>query len=140
MHFSYLNWLAQPHVITTNTVFDVDLWRYTSGFTNASPSYSVDNATNGTIALLADGHTARFTANSNFFGLASLRFVVTASDPTTYTNTIGILISIPLASRDSLIWRGDGNGNIWAVSGPANFFDVPGVLPFATALNTSSSD
>ena len=38
----YLNWLADPHALTvTNTAVDVDLWLYTSGFTNASPVYSV---------------------------------------------------------------------------------------------------
>ena len=38
----YLNWLADPHALTaTNTAVDVDLWPYTSGFTNAGPLYSV---------------------------------------------------------------------------------------------------
>jgi len=29
------------------------------------------------------------------------------------------LVSLPLASRDVLIWRGDGTGNVGAASGPA---------------------
>jgi autotransporter-associated beta strand protein len=136
----YLNWLAEPHVITTNNYVDVDLWQYTSGFTNAIPTYSVDNATNGTIALLGDGHTARFTAISNFVGLAAFRFILTASDSTSYTNTIGILISVPEASRDVLIWRGDGTGNVWAASGPANFFDGTNLVSFTSGDNVTFDD
>jgi autotransporter-associated beta strand protein len=135
----YLNWLAEPHVITTNNPVDVDLWRFTSGFTNASPTYSVDNATNGTIVLLGDGHTARFTATNNFFGLASFRIIVTASD-STYTNTIGIFVSAPIAPPDSLIWRGDGVANIWAASGPANFFDGTNLVSFTSSDNVTFDD
>jgi autotransporter-associated beta strand protein len=135
----YLNWLAEPHIITTNTFVDVDLWHYTSGFTNASPTYSADTATNGTVTLLGDGHTARFTATSNFVGLASFRLIVIASD-SSYTNTIGILISVPEASHDSLIWRGDGNGNIWAASGPANFFDGTNLVSFTSGDNVTFDD
>jgi autotransporter-associated beta strand protein len=136
----YVNWLAEPHVITTNNFVDVDLWRYTSGFTNASPTYSPDNATNGTVALLGDGHTVRFTATSNFFGLASFRFIVIASDSSAYTNVIGVFISVPDASHDSLVWRGDGNGNIWAASGPANFFDGTNLVSFTSGDNVTFDD
>src|SRR6185436_2292229 len=53
----YLNWLAEPHVVAaTNQTVDVELWQYTSGFTNVTPTYVVDNATNGTVVLLANGH------------------------------------------------------------------------------------
>jgi autotransporter-associated beta strand protein len=135
----YLNWLAEPHVITTNSFVDVDLWRFTSGFTNAGATYSVDNATNGSVALLGDGHTARFTT-SNFSGLASFRFSVTASDSTSYTNTIGVLISAPVAPPDSLIWRGDGAANIWAASGPANFFDGTNLVSFTSGDNVTFDD
>jgi autotransporter-associated beta strand protein len=136
----YLNWLAEPHIITTNNFVDVDLWRYTSGFTNASPAYSVDTATNGSVNILGDGHTARFTANSNFFGLASFRFAVTASDTTSYTNTFGILVSAPAPSHDSLIWRGDGIANIWATSGTTNFFDGTNLVSFTSGDNVTFDD
>ena len=39
--------------------------------------YSFD-PTNGSVSLLVDGRTARFTATSNYFGLASFQFA--ASD------------------------------------------------------------
>jgi autotransporter-associated beta strand protein len=136
----YLNWLAEPHVITTNSLIDVDLWRFTSGFTNVSPTYSVDNATNGTVSLLGDGHAVRFTANTNFFGLASFRFAVAASDSTAYTNIIGILISAPVAPPDSLIWRGDGSANVWAASGPATFFDGTNLVSFTSGDNVTFDD
>jgi autotransporter-associated beta strand protein len=136
----YLNWLAEPHLISTNTSVDVDLWQYTCGFTNANPTYSVDSAINGTATLLGDGHTAHFTATSNFFGLASFRFIVTASDSTAYTNTVGVLISAPVAPPDSLIWRGDGSANIWASSGPANFFDGTNLVSFTPGDNVTFDD
>ena len=64
----YLNWLADPHALTvTNTPVAVDLWQYTGGFTNASPVYSVNNASNGVVTLNADGHTAQFTPGPEFF-------------------------------------------------------------------------
>ena len=112
----YLNWLAEPHALTaTNTAVDVDLWQYTSGFTNASPVYSVDNATNGAVAL-TNGHIARFTPVTNFCGLGGFRIRVIASDGTGYTNTV----IVPACSRrctppSNLIWRGDGVANLWAV-------------------------
>lgn len=38
--------------------------------------FGVGGATNGSVALLADGHTARFTPATNFFGLASFNYTV----------------------------------------------------------------
>ncbi len=46
---NYLNWLATPHASAPkNSLVDVDLWQFTAGFTNASPTYSVMLPTNGT--------------------------------------------------------------------------------------------
>jgi len=110
---NYLNWLAAPHAVAPkNSLVDADLRQYTSGFTNASPVYSVSAPTNGTIALLADGHTAEFTATGNFSGLGSFNFSVRASDDSALTNTVGVLVMATGLSQN-LTWRGDGAINNW---------------------------
>lgn len=117
----YLNWLAEPHALTvTNTPVEVDLWLYTSGFTNANPIYIVDNATNGTVNVLANGHIARFTPATNFTGLGGFRFAVLASDGTAYTNSIGIVISA-LPQPRNLVWVGDNQSNVWDIGNTPNW-------------------
>jgi hypothetical protein len=87
----YLNWLADPHVAGNgNSTIDLDLNQYASGFVN-SPAFSVSNPVNGTVALLADGHTARFTPNAGFYGLGSYKFIVTDSAGSAMTLTVGVL-------------------------------------------------
>jgi autotransporter-associated beta strand protein len=110
---NYLNWLAAPHAVSPkNSFVDVDLRQYTGGFTNVSPVYAAFAPTNGTVALLADGHTAEFTAAGNFSGLGSFNFSVRASDGSTMTNTVGVLVTITGASQN-LTWLGDGTANNW---------------------------
>jgi hypothetical protein len=62
-----------------NTVVDFDLSTLVdAGSTPASQClFSVTGATNGTAALLADGHTARFLPASNFVGMARFSYTVT---------------------------------------------------------------
>jgi hypothetical protein len=87
----YLNWLADPHVAGNgNSTIDLDLNQYASGFVN-SPAFSVSNPVNGTVALLADGHTARFTPNAGFYGLGSYKFIVIDSAGSAMTLTVGVL-------------------------------------------------
>ena len=110
---NYVNWLAGPHaVVSKNSFGDVDLRQYTGGFTNASPVYGAFSATNGTVALQADGHTARFTPTANFSGLGSFNFSVRANDGSAMTNTVGVLTTATGLPRN-LIWRGDGVTNNW---------------------------
>ena len=110
---NYLNWLAGPHAVASkNSFVDVDLKQYTSGFTNVSPNYAVLLPTNGSVALLADGHTAEFTASGNFSGLGSFNFSVRASDGTMMTNIVSVLVTATGASQ-ILTWRGDGAINNW---------------------------
>jgi autotransporter-associated beta strand protein len=110
---NYLNWLAAPHAVAPkNSLVDVDLRQYTGGFANASPSYSVMLPTNGTVALLADGHTAEFTATGNFSGLGSFNFYVHGNDGSAMTNTVGVLVMATGASQN-LTWHGDGTVNNW---------------------------
>jgi fibronectin type 3 domain-containing protein len=89
----YINWLAAPHATTvTNTPVSVDLSQYTGGFTGASPVYSANNTSHGTI-VLNSGHIVQFTPASNFFGLGSFNFSVVASDGSIMTNTVTICIT-----------------------------------------------
>lgn len=76
----YLNWLADAHALCDRNGFaDVDLRTATGGSTNHV--FAVNAATNGTVALLADGFTARFTAAANTNGAGNFTFTVT--DPAT---------------------------------------------------------
>ena len=90
---NYLNWLAGPHTVATNYIVLVDLSQYAAGFATVSPAYSVSGATNGTVSLLADGHTARFIFPNGFSGLGGFNFAVAGNDGTTMTNGVGLVIS-----------------------------------------------
>lgn len=130
----YLNWLADPHALTiTNAPVDVDLWQYTSGFTNATPVYAVDNASNGVVTLNGDGHTAHFTPTANFFGLGSFQFSVIASDGSACANTVSVAVAPVSQSQtqpSNLIWYGDGVANLWAVGSGTNWFDGTNLVTF----------
>ena len=92
----YLNFMAGPHFdCATNSTVDVDLSQFAYGFSKTSPVYAVSNPTNGTVALLGDGRTARFTATNGFNGLGGLgafTFSVIDSQGDTMTNVVGIHI------------------------------------------------
>lgn len=136
----YLNWLAEPHALTvTNTPVDVDLWTYTSGFTNASPVYSVNALSNGVATLLGDGHTARFTPAVNFSGLAAFVFAVNAADATGFTNILQIVVS-PLTPPSNLRWRGDGAANLWATGSGSNWLNGETLVAFSAGDNVVFDD
>ena len=140
----YLNWLADPHALTaTNTPVDVDLWQYTGGFTNVSPVYSVNNASNGAVTLNGDGHTAHFTPALNFFGLGSFQFSVVASDGSACTNTVAVLVvpqSQAQTQPSNLIWVGDGTTNLWAVGSGTNWFNGTNLVAFSSGDNVTFDD
>ncbi|GFE87752.1 immunoglobulin domain-containing protein [Steroidobacter agaridevorans] len=72
----YLNWLADGHAVCNrNGSVDVDLASLNGGLTGLAFSVASDN--NGTVTLLGDGRTARFTAAPNASGLASFTYNVT---------------------------------------------------------------
>ena len=90
----YLNWLADPHVLCDRNGFvDVNLREANGGATNLT--FNVASGTNGTVALLGDGYTARFTATNNYSGLA--KFTYTATDPANGLSfgpdSVGVLIT-----------------------------------------------
>ena len=88
----YLNWLADLHASgPQNTALDVDLWPFTAAMANAT--YVVSNATNGTVVMRPDGHTARFTPAIDFYGRASFQFGAVGGSGVGMTNTVGVLIT-----------------------------------------------
>jgi len=90
----YVNWLAVPHATSTaGASVDVDLSAWTTGFSKVSPTHTVSGAANGTVALQADGHTARFQPTSGFKGVAWFAFKVTGSDGTAYTGEVQVLVT-----------------------------------------------
>ena len=136
----YLNWLADPHALTdTNTSVDVELFQYTSGFTNVSPVYTLDNASNGVVSLLANNHVAEFTPATGFQGLASFRFLVVGSDGSAYSNTVNVLVS-PVTQSSDLTWAGDGTANNWETDGDANFLKNGLTVPFGAGDNVTFDD
>jgi len=136
---NYLNWLAVPHAVASkNSFVDVDLRQYTGGFTNVSPVYAAFGPTNGSVALLPDSHTVEFTAAGNFSGLGSFNFSVHASDGTTMTNTVGVLVTATGASQN-LTWRGDGAANNWDTTS-TNWVNGTNLFTFTTGANAAFDD
>ena len=114
----YLHVKAVPHAAmdrtTTNeaTQLDVDLRRYTQGFTNRSPVvYTVSNVSTGSVALMG-GNLARYQPPTNFTGRARFDFAVLDGDGDAWTQTFAVLVSAVPLPRD-LVWKGDGAGNTW---------------------------
>lgn len=72
----YLNFLAAPHNLgAVNATNFTNLRTLTGNDTNYV--FTVANATNGSVALAADGVTANFLPATNFIGLAYFTFSVT---------------------------------------------------------------
>jgi hypothetical protein len=88
----YLNWLADAHALCDkNGTVDVNLRTATGGATNLT--YSVASGANGTVALLGDGYTARFTAAANTNGIANFTFTATGDGTAFGPMPYGILIT-----------------------------------------------
>jgi pectate lyase len=91
----YLNWLAGPHATgNAGADFDVDL-RKLNGSSTTNLTFTVGNPTNGTVSLLGDGFTARFSAPGEFMGFASFDFTATdvATGITMDTTTVSIIVT-----------------------------------------------
>lgn len=88
----YLNWKADAHALCDrNGTVDVNLRDATGGATNLT--YAVSNGTNGTVSLLGDGYTARFTAAANTNGLANFTFTATGNSTVFGPINYGILVT-----------------------------------------------
>lgn len=105
----YLNWLASPHFDCTNgTPIDIDLQQFTRGFTNNSPVYFVSVPTNGTVTLVGNNRTARFTSTVSTNALGSFRFAVVDAQGYNMTNTINLRLTTAAAQPPVLGIRKQG--------------------------------
>ncbi len=109
----YINWLGGLHAITDQNVeVEIDLAGHTTGWSQVSPSYSVSNSKNGSVAM--SGSKAKFTPEDNFSGMASFDFTVKGNDNTTYTTTIHVLVmkgEDVVYENPSLTKQGGGSSN-----------------------------
>ena len=132
---NYLNFLGAPHAVTqTNTPVDLNLSQFAAGF-SASASFSVTNATNGTVTLL-NSTNAHFVPAANFSGLGTFNFTVSESGyalsanvtvcvtpvlpPASATTFNGALVTVATNATtvatvppNNLLWHGDGTANTW---------------------------
>jgi len=95
----YLAWLALPRLETpSGAAVVLDLSTLTTGYT-AAPVRQVQlapsSAAAGTVELLVDGKTARFTAAAGFSGLARFSHSVTDSAGDTMTGEVGVRVTAP---------------------------------------------
>ena len=133
----YLNWLAAPHArARTNSVAYVDLQQYTAGV--QSPAYTVFNASNGVVALLADGHNAQFMPTPGFSGLASFQFVASGF-PNSLTGSVSVLVT-PSNVAPNLVWRGDGTVNNWDNTTTTNWINGANIVKFYPGDNVTFND
>jgi hypothetical protein len=68
---------------------DIDLSLLTRGYTS-SPAFTFGTPTAGTVQLLGDAKTARYTPPASFSGIARFTFTVTDSTGSSMTREIGI--------------------------------------------------
>jgi len=127
----YLNWLAAPHAITPkDQSVDIDL--AVQNGNRSGLTYTVSNPVNGTVTLLPDGHTARFTPTPGFQGLGGFNFSFTASGQTV-VQAVGVAITTGLPK--DLSWT--GTTATWDVASTANFTDGLSASTFAQGDNVS---
>ncbi|TAL04783.1 MAG: hypothetical protein EPO07_04740, partial [Verrucomicrobia bacterium] len=135
----YINWLADPHASTgTNVPVVLDLWPYTTGFTNDTPVYAVSGAVNGSVTI-SNSHFAVFTPTATFIGMGSFQFTVNSADGSSYTNTVSVAISA-LQPPSNLVWQGDGAANAWTNGGPANWLKGTDLVAFNSGDNVTFDD
>lgn len=105
----YLHFKSVPHLLlqkNTSTSPDIDLSRYTSGFT-ANPVFTLSGVTGGTaIQSGTGGKMVRFTAN-NLAGRGGFLFTVTDAEGSSWTQQFAISVTNSGAPAD-LNWRGSG--------------------------------
>lgn len=77
-----------------NTAVDVDLTTLASDVVTPGSNlvFTVSGATNGSVVLLPDGRTARFTPAANFFGTG--QFLYSVTDAATNTVFAGVVINV----------------------------------------------
>jgi len=131
----YLNWLAEPHAdCDAGSFVDIDLTALTRGFTNHSPVYTVLSQTNGSIALIGGGKTARFTPSVAINALGNFSFSVVDAQGYHMSRSVNLHIiasampSIPvlgIRNQGGLMLELTGdNGSSLTVQSKANLSDA----------------
>jgi hypothetical protein len=117
---------------------DVDLWQYTTGFTNGHPIYSVSALRNGVVTL-TKWHIAHFVPSAGFSGLGAVRFSVTASDGTGL-HQCRCRSDVTRHTASNLIWQGDGAANLWANGSGSNWLKGDALVTFSSGDNVTFDD
>lgn len=116
----YLAWMALPRLWTPpETPIDIDLTPLTAGYT-ANPVFTITNTLSGSAAILADGHTARFTPAAEFNGHTEFSFLVTDDDGDSMVGTIGVRVGPLLPERSTLGIEVSANGMYYTLYGKPN--------------------
>lgn len=88
----YLNWLAEPHVMTSSTgPLDLDLKNLVGGLEVSG--FTISAVQHCAAKILPDGFTARVTFQPGYVGRASFRFSTQGSE--SISRTLGVLVSKP---------------------------------------------
>lgn len=94
-----------------NESVDIDLRSLSSDIETSAEGllFTVSGGTNGSVELLADGHTARFTPSNNYSGLADFSYTVMDAHPDSRT-LLNYDFQLPDVSSDSICSDVSGNG------------------------------
>ena len=113
----YLQWMSLPHYESpTGNKVSVNIQKLSRGFTSGV-SYSVSNAINGTISLVAD--VVEFTPTAN--GLGSFDFTVTDNTGGTMTRKVNIVSGYSLLATDNNSTSKTGV-IIWPIPNKGSFY------------------
>ena len=111
----YLHFKSLPHAVVvrnTPTDPDIDLTRYTAGFSNV-PVFTISAVTGGAVTQSgAGGKLVEFIPANNYAGRAGFSFTVTDAQGSSWAQPFAMLVTATGLPR-SLTWQGDGAGNVW---------------------------
>ena len=112
--------IALDGYVTTlqNTSVDIDLTTLVSDAVTPASNllFTAGSATNGSVVLLSDGHTACFTPATNFYGTG--QFLYTVTDAATNTSTAAVVVTVLTVSSNNMqtTWIGGGADNDWSTA------------------------
>ncbi len=117
----YLHFLAIPHGTVAkrtatdgssgDTFLDVDLRKFTKGFSGAPVFSILGTPAGGTASIRPDGFTARFVPTVNTPGRGKFDFKV-VDGPSAWTQTCAVLVSNAGVPRE-LRWKGANPNHLW---------------------------
>jgi autotransporter-associated beta strand protein len=144
----YLYFKSIPHMMlvkSTATSPDIDLTRYTAGFSNA-PVLTIANITGGTVTQSGTGgKLVHFTAQASA-GRGGFDFTVTDADGSTWTQRFAVCVVNSGAPSD-LTWKGNGTSTAdwdtttsnWLKAGAPTTFSAGDRVTFDATGATSAT-